>query len=207
LANDKVLGNSELLDMVILKGIYSEFYDDNYSRSALLEILNSLIEENRYPKLTEVAKSIRRKATKLLSGFDPPDFELYDGDSNLVKIQDFKGKYVYLNFCSCFSYTCLNEFKFLSSLYEKYNEYLEIITVLVDNDKNVINSFLERSNYKWIFLHYGNQSSVIKDYDVRAFPTYYLIDADGKLALSPSPGPGEDFEARLFKLLRARGDL
>ncbi len=207
LANDKVLGKAELLDMVILKGIYDEFYDDNYSRSALLEILNAIIKENKYPSLTDIANSIRKKTTRLLTGFAPPDFELYDGDSNLVNLQDLKGKYVYLNFCSCFSYTCLNEFKFLSNLYEKYNDRLEIVTIIMDNDENVINSFLERSNYKWLFLHYGNQSSIVREYDIRAFPVYYLIDPDGKLALSPAPGPGEEFEARLFKLLRSRGEL
>jgi len=193
--------------MVILKGIYDEFYDDNYSRRALLEILNTFINENRNPELTEVAVSIRKKTTRLLSGFEPPEFELYNGDSNLVNLKDFRGKYVYLNFCSCFSYTCLNEFKFLSTLYEKHKDRLEIVTILVDNDEDVINSFLERSNYKWMFLHYGHQSSIIRDYDIRAFPIYYLIDPEGKLALSPAPSPAEDFEARFFSLLRARGEL
>ncbi len=207
LANDKVLGKDKLLDMVILKGIYDEFYDDNYSRSALLEILDVFIKESKNPDLTAIANSIRKKTTKLLAGFSPPEFELFNGDSNLVSLQDFKGKFVYLNFCSCFSYTCLNEFKFLSVLYEKHKGRLEIVTVIVDNDKDVINSFLERSKYQWVFLHYGNQSAIIKDYDIRAFPIYYLIDPEGKLALSPAPSPGEEFEARFFKLLRSRGDL
>lgn len=207
LASDKVLGNGKLLDMVILNGIYDEFYDDNYSRSDLLEILNAFITENKNQKLTDVAISIRNKTTKLLAGFSPPEFELYDGDSNLISLNNFSGKYVYLNFCSCFSYTCLNEFKLLSVLYEKHKDILEIVTIIVDNDKDVINSFLERSNYEWLFLHYGNQSAVIKDYDVRAFPIYYLIDPEGKLALSPAASPGEEFEARFFKLLRSRGEL
>jgi peroxiredoxin len=207
LAKDKVLGKSELLDLVILKGIYDEFYDDNYSRSALLEMLNAYISENKYPDLTEVAKSIHRKTTRLLAGFAPPEFQLYDRDSNLVSLENFKGKYVYLNFCSCFSYACLNEFAMLNTLYEKHKDLLEIVTILVDNDYDVINSFLERSNYPWIFLHYGNQASVIKQYDVRAFPTYYLIGPEGKLEFSPAPSPGEEFEARLFKLLREKGEL
>jgi peroxiredoxin len=207
LAKDKILGKDELLDLVILKGIHDEFYDDNYSRSALLEILNAYIEENKYPELTGVAESIRKKTTTLLAGFAPPDFQLYDGDSNLVSLDDFKGKYIYLNFCSCFSYSCLNEFAMLNTLYDKHKELLEIVTVLVDNDYDVINSFLERSNYPWTFLHYGNQASVIKEYDVRAFPTYYLIGPEGKLEISPAPSPGEEFEGRLFKLLREKGTL
>lgn len=207
LAKDKVLGKGEILDLVILKGIHDEFYDDNYSRSALLQILEDYIDENKYPDLTEMAQWIRKKTTRLLVGFSPPEFTLYDRDSNLVSLDDFKGKYVYLNFCSCFSYTCLNEFAMLNTLYERHKDLMEIVTILVDNDYDVINSFLKRSNYPWTFLHYGHQVSVIKEYDVRAFPTYYLIGPEGKLELSPASSPGEEFEARLFKLLRQKGEL
>ena len=157
--------------------------------------------------MKEIAVSIRNKVTRLLVGFEPPEFELYDQDSNLVSLEDFRGKYVYLNFCSCFSYTCMNEFKLLAALYEKHGDILEIVTVIFDNDPDVISSFLERSQYQWKFLHYANQSAIIRDYDIRAFPTYYLIDREGKLAISPAPGPGEEFEAHLFKLLRSRGEL
>lgn len=207
LAGDDVLGDSELLYLVMLKGIHDEFYDDNYSRAALLEILDQLIAENKFPDLTEIGVNIRNKATRLLVGFEPPAFELYDRDSNLISMNNFKGKYVYLNFCSCFSYTCLNEFKMISNLYEKHKDVLEVVSIIVDNDKDVINSFLDRSNYSWVFLHYGNQSTVLKDYDVRAFPTYYLIDREGKLVISPAPAAGDEFEARLFKIMRGRGEL
>jgi peroxiredoxin len=207
LAKDDVLGDSGLLDLVILKGLHDEFYNDKYSRSALLEILNQMISGNKFPALTDVAENIRIKTTRLLTGFEPPEFELYDRDSNLISLRNFRGKYVYLNFCSCFSYTCLNEFKMISSLYAKHKDILEVVTIIVDNDKDVINSFLDRSNYSWVFLHYGHQSAVIKDYDIRAFPTYYLIDREGKLVISPAPAAGDEFETHLFKIMRSRGEL
>jgi len=207
LCADNILGSGDLPDLVILKCLYDEFYDDNYSRSALLAVLDSFIVRNNNRKLSEMAISIRNKVTRLLTGFTPPAFSLYNRDSVLVSLDDFTGKYVYLNFCSCFSYTCLNEFKMLESLYEKHRDLIEIVTVIVDNDEDIINSFLGRSNYKWTFLHYGNQSSIIRDYDIRAFPIYYLIDREGKLAISPAPTPGEEFEARFFSLLRSRGEL
>lgn len=207
LSADSVVGPGNLADLVILKFIFDEFYDDNYSRSSLLAILDAYIEENKNEKMTGVSLSIRRKVTRLLAGFPPPGFNLYNGDSVLVSLDDFKGKYVYLNFCSCFSYTCLNEFKMLDVLYNKHRDLLEIVTIIIDNDDDIINSFLKRSNYEWTFLHYGNQSGIFREYDVRAFPLYYLIDREGKLAMSPAPTPGEEFEARFFKLMRGRGEL
>lgn len=207
LSSDEVLSNGDLLDLVILKCLHDEFYDDNYSRSTLLDVLDTLIKTEQTPQLVDAAKSIRGKVTRLLVGFEPPDFQLFDRDSNVISLQNLRGKYIYLNFCSCFSYTCMNEFLMLNTLYDKHKNILEIVTILIDNDKDVINSYLARSNYPWLFLHYGNQSSIISDYDVRAFPTYYLIDRNGKLAISPAPSPGDDFEARFFKLLRERGEL
>lgn len=204
----RLLVSGELAELIILKFIHDEFYDDNFSRTSLLALLDSYVSEGaQNEELKEIALSIRNKVTRLLSGFPPPEFNLYNRDSTLVNLANFRGKYVYLSFCSCFSYTCLNEFAQLAKLYDKHKNLMEIVTIIVDNDKDIINSFLQRSGYKWTFLHYGNQLSVMRDYDIRAFPTYYLIDREGKLAISPAPGPGEDFEARFFTLLRSRGEL
>jgi hypothetical protein len=42
---------------------------------------------------------------------------------------------------------------------------------------------------------------------VRAFPTAYLLDPEGRLILSPSPLPSDGFEQRLFRIMRSRGDI
>jgi peroxiredoxin len=207
LALDEVLQPEELLNMVLLKSLHEEFYDDNYSRSAMLALLDSMLLVNENSLVKSSAESIREKVTKLLPGHEPPYFELYDIDSNLVKLSDFKGKFVYLNFCSCFSYTCINEFVMLHNLYRKHNKYLEIVTIVIDDDLVVVKDFVERSGYPWKFLQFDNQPEIFQQYDVRVFPTYYLIDNEGKLSMSPAPAPAEEFEGRLFKVLRARGVL
>lgn len=207
LSFDKVLQPGELLDMVLLRSFYDEFYDDNYSRSAMLSIVDSIIAISDNELVKSTALSMREKVTKLLAGYEPPFFELYDIDSNLVTLNKFKGKFVYLNFCSCFSYTCLNEFVMLQNLHNKHSKYLEIVTVVIDDDVQVMKDFLVRSGYNWTFLHYDNTPQIFKEYDVRVFPTYYLIDDEGKLSMSPAPAPAEEFEGRLFKVLRAKGIL
>lgn len=207
IATDDVLGTGNLPDLVILKSLHDEFYDDNYSRSTLLAILNDYISHAQDREMLALATSIHKKVTRLLIGFKPPEFALLDKDSNLIHLDDLKGRYVYLNFCSCFSYTCMSEFKMLSTLADKHKEILEVVTIIIDDDPDVISGFLERSQYTWKFLHYANQSTIIRDYDVRALPTYYLLDKQGKLAISPAPSPGDQFETHLFKLLRSRKEL
>lgn len=207
LATDDVLSNDTLKELVILKGLYDGFFDDKFSRSALLVILDSLNSTTKIPEHLVIVENIRTKVTHLLAGFVPAPFELYDSKGKLTKLDDFKGKYVYLNFCTTSSYTCLQEFTILQKLYEKHRQQLEIVTICVDNDKEDITNLLKNTGYDWTFLNYGNKPEIIKDFDIRVYPTYFLIGPDKKLILSPAPSPKEDFEIRFFKILRSRGDI
>ncbi|MHC1702829.1 MAG: TlpA family protein disulfide reductase [Tenuifilaceae bacterium] len=207
LSNDSVLSNDTLMEMVILKGLHDGFFDDKFSRSALLTILDSLYFSSKIPEHLVIAQNIRNKVTHLLAGFVPAPFELYDSKGKLVKLDDFKGKYIYLNFCTSSSYTCLQEFTLLQKLYEKHKKLLEIVTICVDNDKQDISNLLQNTGYSWTFLHYGNKPEIVKDFDIRAYPTYFLIGPDRKLILSPAPSPRENFEVQLFKILRSKGEI
>lgn len=207
LAKDEVIGKDSLLELVILKGLHDGFFDDKFSRSALLSILDSLYRQTQIAEHLIIAENIRSKVTRLLPGFVPAPFELYSTSGKLTSLKDFEGKYVYLNFCSISSYTCLQEFSLLKRLYDKHSKYLEIVTISIDNDENELKRFVEQSGYPWTFLYYGNKPDVIKDFDVRAFPTYFLIGPDRKLLMSPAASPKENFEILLFNLLRSRGEI
>jgi len=194
--------------LVILKNIHDEFYASRFSRSGLLAILDSLTKLTQNQLHKRFALSIREKITRLMPGYDPPAFSLYDSQNRLVSLSDFKGNYVYLNFCSCQSYACLKEFDLLNNLARKYsNKNFVIVSIITDEDTASMKPYAEKAGMNWIFLHYAHQPDVVKKYDVRGFPVYYLIGPDGKLLLSPAKSPGEYFELDLFKIMRSRGDM
>jgi thiol-disulfide isomerase/thioredoxin len=207
LANDNVLANDSLLELVILKGLHDSFFDDKFSRSALVSVLDSLYRTTKIAEHLLIAENIRSRVTRLLPGFVPSPFELYNLKGELVTPDQFEGKYVYLNFCTSSSYSCLQEFTILEKFYEKHKGRIEIVTISVDRDINDLKSFLKQTNYKWTFLHYGNKPEIIKDFDIRAYPTYFLIGPDRRLIMSPAPSPRENFEILFFNLLRSRGEI
>jgi thiol-disulfide isomerase/thioredoxin len=207
LAQDEVMSNDSLLEMVILKGLHDGFFDDRFSRGALLAILDSLYTQSTIAEHLLIAENIRSKVTRLLPGFVPAPFELYSNKGELIRLNQFEGKYIYLNFCTTTSYTCIQEFILLEQLYEKHNKRLEIVTISVDKDVNDLNLFLEQTNYSWTFLHYGNKPDIIKDFDIRAYPTYFLIGPDRRLVISPAPSPRENFEIQFFSILRSKGEI
>ncbi len=207
LSKNTNFSNDTLKELIILKQVHDEFYGNQFSRKGLLSILDTLVLKTQIAAHRQIGASIKLKITRLLAGYAPPAFELVDTDGKLTKLDDFKGKYVYLNFCTCQSYACLNEFNSLAVLNTKYADKLTILTIATDPMDEVLRQFLAKNKYNWKFLLYDRQPDVIKDYDIRAFPTYFLIGPDGKLILSPAPSPSEDFESKLFEVMKARGDL
>ncbi len=207
LAQNQVLANDTLKEFVILKGLHDGFYEMEFSREALLEVLDSLSITTTIEKHKVIARDIREKVTRLIPGFSPPPFKLLNQDSVWVSLNDFKGSYVYVMFCTTQNYACLKEYDLIKKLYEKHGKILKIITISFDETLADTRMFAKKMKYNWTFLHFGNQSEILKDYDIRTFPTYFLIDREGKLAMSPAPSPAENFEIYLFQQLRAKGIL
>jgi len=207
LSQDQVLQNDSLKELVILKGIHDGFYTADFSREALLIVLDSLIANTQITVHKTTGQQIRKKVTKLLPGYPAPDFSLYNPEGKLKSLKDFRGKYIYLMFCTTQNYACISEFEQLKKIHEKFGEHVTIITILGDEQFLESQKYIKGKQLPWTFLHYGNYPDVLKEYDIRAFPTYFLLDNEGRMAISPAPSPSENIELKLFNELRAKGIL
>ena len=210
----KELPTENLRELVILKNVHDEFYADRFSRRALINILDSAMVHSKTERHRYIASGIRSKVTRLQQGFEPPDFSLLKHDSTLVSLQDYKGKYVYLMFCTSQNYSCLGQYKLLKELHKIHHGWLSIVVVSVDDTFENMQNFKKQNGYLWDFLHYANYPDVLKQYDVRAFPTCFFIDPEGKLVLSPAPAPAPvyhpeatiiDLEKIMWRELNSKG--
>jgi peroxiredoxin len=200
LKKEASLVNDTLRELVLLKGLYDGFYDGKNIPSSMIQLLDSLKNNSSIRYCRQAVQDIMHEITKLLPGYQPPDFALYDSDSTLVHLSDFRGDYVYLNFCNSFGYYCVREYEYLRILYERLQGSIRIVTILVDDSFNDMKQLVESNNYPWIFLHFSNQPQVLEDYDIRSYPSYFLIGPEGKLILSPAPSPVENFESTFRKI-------
>ena len=207
LAKDSILRDNKLQELVILKGIHDGFYEDNFSRKNLLILLDSLYFSSIIPEHKYIAANIRDKVVQLLPGYFPPMLKLYDVEGKAISLDQFKGKFIYLNFCSINSYTCLQDFSLLQKIHEKYGNKVEIISISTDPDLEDLKYFVKTKPYKWKFVHYGSNPDIITRYDVRAYPTYFLINPEGKMEVSPAPSPREKLEMLLINQLKSKDML
>ncbi|MCD6200605.1 MAG: TlpA family protein disulfide reductase [Bacteroidales bacterium] len=200
--SDLALDYEDFVDMVALKGIYDAWYHNTFSHDKLMVLLERFIALDGNPEIKQMAMDIKRKFTWLQAGTRAPDFILPDLEGQKISLTGMQGKYVYLNFSSRLSYSSLREFPLLVKLQERYGNQLQIVTVALEDHPEILKSFVREKGYGWTFLICGDTCNLPGKYNVRVYPTYYLIDPEGKLVLSPAPAPTEDFESRFRRLLK-----
>ncbi len=196
------LDNLQFKELVILKGINDAFMDNNFAWLPLLLTLDSLHISTDYDIHRDIAQNIADNTLSMKAGTIAPPFELENTSGVFTRLESFRGYYVYLNFANTTSYTSQMEFDFLKRIHEKYKNICKVVTVLTDDNKEQAKEFIRKNNYEWEFLFTEINSPTVSTYTIRAYPTYFLIDPNGTLLLSPAPSPAENFERYLFSIMR-----
>ncbi len=111
-----------------------------------------------------------------------PDFALQTLDGQTVKLSDFKGKPVLLNFWATWCEACKKEFPAMQRLYSHLkDDGFEIIAVSVDRrNRDRIEEFVKAYGIDFPIL-LDPQQKARRDYFIRGLPTSYLIDSAGDL--------------------------
>lgn len=204
---DIALHNDTLREWIILKEAYRSFYEENIPVQAVQAICESvsLLSENDISIL--LAGRIKSEVQRLLPGTVPPSGMIVDIEGNRKDITAFSGKYIYLGFCSLNNLECLREFEYLKYYYSKHSNYLDILIILPETEKNLISSFTYENSIPWKFWYCEDCNTLENNYKVKAYPVFYLLKPDGKLLLSPAMMPSGNFEKEFFNILKAAGEI
>lgn len=200
---DSTITDPKIREFTILKGIWDAFYQKEFPPDNLIILIDSAIVLSPYPKHVEIARTMKKEFMFMLEGYPPPAFELKNLHGTNISLNSLKNEFVYLNFASTNSFTCLEHFSMLKVYDEKYRKYFKVVTIIVDGDFEQMKKLAAKEGYKWTILDATSQSDIITTYKLRNYPSYYLIDPEGNLSMSPALGPNEDFEFHLDKVLKA----
>lgn len=194
--------NEKMLQLGFLKGSYDAFYEKLYASDAIFLLLTNYINEQQDEGLRRIAENVLAKITKLRVGSPAPDFKLYGPDSLSYSLYDFRGYYVYLNFCTTSSFGCLQQYGLLQAVDENYLDSLKIITIAADEDFAKTYEHFVKNKYRWELLSFQRQPDVLEKYEIKAYPSYFLIDPDGNLMWAPAPSPNEGFASKYYDFIR-----
>jgi peroxiredoxin len=126
-------------------------------------------------------------ADKVLAiGQQAPNFTQNDVNGKPVKLSDFKGKYVLLDFWASWCLPCRTENPWVKHMYERYKDKnFTVIGVSLDNpgQKEAWLKAIADDGLVWTNLSdlKGGENEVAKQYFVQAIPTNFLIGPDGNI--------------------------
>lgn len=124
--------------------------------------------------------------TGLEKGNQAPDFELTTLAGDTVKLTDYKGKKVILNFWASWCPPCRVEMPFMEDYYQSFKEQdnVEILAVNMTSQERgqseKVKEFVEEHNLTFPIL-LDKEGDVLDLYKVMVYPTTFIISTEGTI--------------------------
>ena len=130
-----------------------------------------------------------------------PDFDLKTPDGGRVRLSDFRGKPLIVNFWATWCPPCRAEMPSLQRAWEQLKgEAIGVIAINVGEDAETIAQFTDKSPVTFP-MPMDLQSRVVQAWPVRGLPTTFVVDSEGRLAYLAT-GEREWDDPQLLDLVR-----
>ena len=146
-----------------------------------------------YEILETYEAGIELVGTEVKAGEAAPDFTVLSPELKEVKLSDYKGKVVVINFWATWCGYCVQEMPEFEKVYKEFGSNKKDVIILgvagpiskenqnnVDVEKDEVISFLKKKNITYPTLM-DEAGKSFDDYKVRALPMTYVINKDGYL--------------------------
>jgi peroxiredoxin len=139
------------------------------------------VKSSRGPKVSSVIGNSEPLQAADAKGKQAPDFILQDLEGKQVKLSDFRGKAVLLNFWATFCGPCKVEMPWLVELQKQYGpQGLQIVGVALDDaGKDAIEKFTKEMGVNYTILQ--GKDDVGDAYGAVGLPATFYIDRNGKI--------------------------
>lgn len=150
---------------------------------ALTWLIPNKVEQSR--QQVEAIKASNAAVTTVAAiGKDAPDFRLQALSGEDVRLSDFKGKTVILNFWTTWCTYCKKEIPELINFHHLYKkeEVVVIAVNLSSEEENIENVAMFAKEFEIPFLvPLDKEGDVGKAYQIIMIPTTFIINPDGKI--------------------------
>ncbi|MCZ4693152.1 TlpA family protein disulfide reductase [Ancylomarina euxinus] len=184
-------------DLLLAKAVFNGTENAVLSRSKAIEILQKINENSTDSRVSQLIKNYLVNLSHLLKNTDVPNFKLGD-----IVLEDYKGKYLYLNFCNTTNSVWENDLESLKKLHEAFGKDIEFLSVASDLDTARFTNRLKQKDITWPMVQIDSENSILADFKINVFPTYIIINPEGKVYQYPARGPHDGVEKIFVKIQR-----
>ncbi|MEX0856641.1 MAG: TlpA disulfide reductase family protein [Balneolaceae bacterium] len=166
--------------------------------------LQYLNDYSDFPEYTTFLTYFYEEIKTVSPGEPAVAFSLPDLEGNLHTMEEYRGKFVLLDFWAGWCIPCLDEFPYMKDIYKKYSrDELEILAISTEADSLIWVQDINRFDNPWQQLYGGKafEQETFKAYKGGGIPFYILVDPDGKISRYNDIRPSFNFETVLDSLL------
>jgi peroxiredoxin len=132
-------------------------------------------------------KSVNKRLETIrgtMVGYKATNFAQNSPEGKPIKLSDFKGKYVLLDFWASWCRPCRMENPNVVAAYNRYkNKGFTVLGVSMDTNKDLWTAAIAADNLTWTHVSdlkgWGNEAGIL--YSVKGIPQNFLIDKEGKI--------------------------
>ena len=144
-------------------------------------------------------------ASSGMEGQPAPDFALKSSSGVNMRLSEYRGDVVMINFWATWCGPCRQEMPLLDELYTRYQRVgFNLLGVNIDDDSRRAMKMIDELGVNFPVL-FDAEKEVSKLYDVEAMPVTVLVDREGKVRhvhLGYKPGYEEKYLDQIRSLLR-----
>lgn len=138
-------------------------------------------------------------------GSQAPDFTLKSKSGKNVRLSDYRGQVVMINFWASWCGPCRQEMPLLEKMHRRYSKLgFVLLGVNVEADSSKANAYLKDIPVSFPVL-YDTNNKASKLYDVSAMPTTIILDRNGKMRFlhqGYKPGYEKDYKKQVKQLIK-----
>ena len=131
-----------------------------------------------------------------------PDFELETLDGETVKLSDFKGQRVMLNFWATWCPPCRAEMPDMQKFQaDKDVQVLAVNLLETESNPDVVQEFIDELKLT-LTVPMDEVSAVSNEYEIMAYPTSFMIDSNGRIQFVVMGALNYDFMVQQFEMMQ-----
>ncbi|MDZ7644188.1 MAG: TlpA disulfide reductase family protein [Woeseiaceae bacterium] len=147
----------------------------------------------------------RRCASSALTGQTAPDFALRSASGDNMRLSEYRGDVVMINFWATWCGPCRQEMPLLDDLYSRYERVgFKLLGVNIDDDSRRAMEMVEELGVNFPVL-FDESKDVSRLYQVEAMPVTVLVDRSGTVRHvhhGYKPGYEQKYLTQIRSLLR-----
>jgi len=152
-----------------------------------------------YPKDDGYVLVHRDPNPKPLVGSQAAEWVLTDVRGLQRRLTEFKGKPTFIKVWSAECSYCIASIPTVKEIYQNYGQAIQVVTVNMDYDLKLAKEAIKQHQMPFMVLM--GDASFYRDYFIRSFPSYFVLDKEGRILLHETGAIQNQAKARLYQVL------